>query len=162
MDGWSESNSLATAISKHLDLFVKSVWVFVEIIRNLISCQTSIMFSCLLAGIRLMISSRSFTSHFINMETGRVPQLWSHYSFPLYYNTKGLATELTAIHSSLVETKLTMHWIVWTAFCHCLVSWHGELTLCVFSEDLYLMLCKERPYAIVMIFSEEKLWFPLS
>ena len=79
MDGWSESNSLATAISKHLDLFVKSVWVFVEIIRNLISCQTSIMFSCLLAGIRLMISSRSFTSHFINMETGRVPQFWYSY-----------------------------------------------------------------------------------
>ena len=79
MDGWSESNSLATAISKHLDLFVKSVWVFVEIIRNLISCQTSIMFSCLLAGIRLMISSRSFTSHFINMETGRVPQFWFSY-----------------------------------------------------------------------------------
>ena len=122
MDGRSESNSLATAISKHLDLFVKSVWVFVQIIRNLISCQTSIMFSCLLAGIRLMISSRSFTSHFINMETGRVPQFWYSYFreaiTAFYYITilkdRPQHYQPPAIHSSLVETKLRMHWIVWT------------------------------------------------
>ena len=132
MDGWSESNSLATAISKHLDLFVKSVWVFVEIIRNLISCQTSIMFSCLLAGIRLMISSRSFTSHFINMETGRVPQFWYSY----------FREAITAFYYITILKDRPQHYqpvvAVWWKQNLCCIELFElcEMTSCVFSDHI--------------------------